>query len=261
MVKQCLRPIKDESGGGRTYTQALVAVLENFQFSLEDGHVDEAGLGHEDSDDQGAVQEDLIQQALPVDVKIRDAVNDRLFPALLKHLEHRDEVEDENRIPIAIGAAFITVRLPEKLREQQITRLLLILSAIFRSKAQSTRDMARDTLCRIPVVLGPTSLSAIIRHLREALFRGLHLHVLASVAHALLIHVTSSEHSSLFSKLDSCVSDAVHISAEVVFGQSGKDVQSATFRTRVKEVGGSSSKGMDTFAVLAKYITPGASRE
>lgn len=261
LVRQYLRLIKDGLDGGRTYTRALVAVLENFHFSLEDNHVDEAELGQGDSDDEAAVKEDVVQQALPADVKIRDAINDRLLPALLKHLEHRDGVEDENRIPIAVGVAFIAVRLPGNLREQQISRLLLILSPIFRSKAQSTRDMARGTLCRIAVVLGLTSLPAITRHLREALFRGPHLHILAFVVHALLTHVTSPEYLSTFNKLDNCVSDAVHVSAEVIFGRSGKDVQSDTFRSKMKEVKGSSSKGMDTFAVLAKYITPSASRE
>ena len=73
--------------------------------------------------------------------------------------------------------------------------------------------------------------------------------------------MTSAEHSSTFGKLDNCVSDAVYVSAEVIFGQSGKDVQSDTFRTQMKEVKNSSSKGMDTFTILAKHITPAASKE
>ena len=81
---------------------------------------------------------------------------------------------------------------------------------------------------------------------------------MAFVAHAILVHVTSAEHSSTFGKLDNCVSDAVYVSAEVIFGQSGKDVQSDTFRTQMKEVKNTSSKGMDTFAILAKHITPTA---
>lgn len=96
----------------------------------------------------------------------------------------------------------------------------------------------------------------ILRELRAALLRGPHLHVLAYVAHALLVHVSSAEHSDLGASLDACVADAAHVSAEVIFGESGKDVQSEDFKTKMREVRSSSAKGLDSFAVMAKYITP-----
>jgi U3 small nucleolar RNA-associated protein 20 len=71
------------------------------------------------------------------------------------------------------------------------------------------------------------------------------------------VYVTQAEFVSEFSNLDSCVDDIVHVSAEVVFGQSGKDVLSEDFRTKMREVRGSNSRGMDSFALIAKHITPG----
>ncbi|EEB99089.1 hypothetical protein MPER_01293, partial [Moniliophthora perniciosa FA553] len=52
--------------------------------------------------------------------------------------------------------------------------------------------------------------------------------------------------------------DVQHVSAEVIFGESGKDVQTEGFKTRLREVKSSSSKGLDSFSIVAKHITPKA---
>jgi U3 small nucleolar RNA-associated protein 20 len=192
-----------------------------------------------------------------VDVgRIADAVNSNLLPSLLKHLEKRDETEDSIRIPISIGIVEVAKHLPEALREVQISRLLTVLSQIFRSKSQETRDLTRDALCRIAIILGPDYLPHILREMRAALLRGPQLHVLAYVTHALLVHVTTAEHANTFHTLDNCVHDVAHISAEVIFGESGKDVQAEDFKTKMREVRASFSKGLDSFAIIAKFVTP-----
>ena len=58
------------------------------------------------------------------------------------------------------------------------------------------------------------------------------------------------------SKLDDCVNDVAHVSAEVIFGESGKDVQSEDFKTKMREVRSSASKGLDSFAIIARCISP-----
>ncbi|THH09644.1 hypothetical protein EW145_g1873 [Phellinidium pouzarii] len=255
LVQQYIKLATEKSHAERTYTRALVSVLDNFHFSLEDTFVDRE-VDEVEADEQEGRQ---VTDAKPsITMKIHDAVNIRLLPILLKHLEQRDELEELNRIPIAAGIAKVALHLPESSRNLQIPRLLTVLSQIFRSKSQDTRDLTRETLCRIAGTLGPSYLPLIIRQLREALPRGPHLHVLAFVTHALLVHVTSPEHATAFDMLDDCVPNVVHVSAEVVFGQSGRDVDSEGFKTKMKEVRGSSSKGMDSFAILAKHITPAA---
>ena len=187
---------------------------------------------------------------------IAEVVNSRLLPSLIHHLEKRDETEDSLRIPIALGIIQVTMHLPLATRETQATRLLTILSQVFRSKSQDTRDLARETLCKIAITLGPSYLPLVLRELRGALLRGPHLHVLAYVTHALLVHVTSDEHAPTFNKLDDCVNDVAHVSAEVIFGESGKDVQSEDFKTKMREVRSSASRGLDSFAIIAKHISP-----
>ena len=72
-----------------------------------------------------------------------------------------------------------------------------------------------------------------VRELREALRRGPQLHTLAYVVHALLVHVCARTE---FSNVDAVAADVAHVAAEVIFGTSGKDVESDGFRTKMREV-------------------------
>jgi len=72
----------------------------------------------------------------------------------------------------------------------------------------------------------------------------------------MLTHVTKAENVETFKTLDNCVEDVAHISAEVIFGEPGKDVESEGFKTKMREVRSSGSKGLDSLAIIAKFITP-----
>ncbi|CCM06042.1 uncharacterized protein FIBRA_08288 [Fibroporia radiculosa] len=264
LAERCLRQSSKKDASERIHVRTLVAILDNFHFPM-DGVVDEVEEA-ENPDANDAENEENVGEAADLEprpskaaletIRIVDAVSRRLLPRLLQHLEQREETEDSLRIPIAIGIVQVAKHLPQDQREPQITRLLTVLSQVFRSKSQETRDLARDTLCRIAVILGPSYLPMTLRELRAALLRGPQLHVLAFVTHALLIHVTSGEHATLFNVLDDCVNDIAHIAAEVIFGESGKDVQSENFKTKMREVRSSASKGYDSFTITAKHITP-----
>lgn len=263
-----LSKVKDESE--RVYIRTLVALLENFHFPMDElvpeADAVEDATAPEDPDEVNPDDNDLLEvvdistfkpRSVGSTARIADAVNSRLLPNLLSHLETHDATTDDNtRIPISIGIVTVTQHLPVAIREPQITRLLTIMSQILRSKSQETRDLTRDALNRIAINLGPTYLPLILRELRAALLRGPQLHVLAYIAHSLLVHVTSGEHAERFETLDECVNDIAYVSAEVVFGQSGKDVQAEDFKTKMREVRSASSKGLDSFGIIAKFITP-----
>jgi U3 small nucleolar RNA-associated protein 20 len=268
LVQRYLKLSRDRDESERVYVRTLVAVLENFHFPMEeivpplvldvdadaeedDGEPDDPSSNTVSSNNMTSPPAQLMDTG-----KIADAVNLRLLPNLLHHLEKRDVTEDSLRIPISIGIVRVAKHLPEATREPQIARLLTILSQILRSKSPETRDLTRDTLCRIAVILGSSYLPIMMREMRGALLRGPQLHVLAYVVHALLAYVTTTEHAESFQALDGCVGDVAHVSAEVVFGESGKDVQSEDFKTKMREVRSSSAKGLDSFAIMAKYITP-----
>ena len=267
LVQRYLRSSRERDESERVYVRTLVAILENFHFPMEEiippqcleaaNDVDADAEEHDDVPDDPSSRLETSVPVEPMNIgKIADAVNLRLLPNLLNHLEKRDVTEDSLRIPISVGIVKVAKHLPIATREPQMARLLTILSQILRSKSQETRDLTRDTLCRIAVILGPSYLSVILREMRGALLRGPQLHVLAYVAHALLACVTATENVGAFQTLDGCVHDVAHVSAEVIFGESGKDVQSEDFKTKMREVRSSSAKGIDSFAIMAKYITP-----
>ena len=251
LIHQYLRLVKQKDTSERVYVRAIVAILDNFHFNMDESVVVE-GEGDENPDGE----EPDTKKAQEM-TRIADSVHSRLLPALLNHLERRDENEDTIRIPIAVGIVNVAKHLPGPARTTQVTRLLTILSQAFRSKSQETRDLTRDTVCRIAVTLGPEFLPDIIRELRGALLRGPHLHVLAVVTHALLVHLTSPENSGRFTNFDDCVGDIAYVSAEVIFGESGRDTRSEGFKSKSREVRSSSTKGLDSFSILAKHITPG----
>ncbi|KAG1774596.1 hypothetical protein EV702DRAFT_1123142 [Suillus placidus] len=262
LVHKYIWASKNKSEGVRVYVRALVAILENFHFSVEEAvqQVDTSADDIANNDHEGLVEESLpIPSADKRDTKkIADAVHTHLLPSLLAYLSNRDETEDSLRIPISMGIAKVALHLPSASRDLQVGRLLTALSQILRSKSQDTRDLVRDTICRIAVALGSPYLAVLLRELRAALLRGPQLHVLAFVFHAVLTHVTSAQGNNCpaIQDLDDCVADIAHVSAEVIFGESGKDVQHEDFRTKMREVRSSSSKGLDCFGLAARYVSP-----
>jgi U3 small nucleolar RNA-associated protein 20 len=257
-----LSKAKDESE--RVYVRTLVGVLDSFHFPIDetttevqkDETENDLEDGLEEVFDNNLANEGVTTVSVAQTSRIADTVSSRLLPALLDYLEKHDSTTDDNtRIPVSIGIVAIAKHLPGSTREVQITRLLTILSQILRSRSQETRDLTRDALLRISISLGPEYLPLTLKELRSALTRGPQLHVLAFVTHAILVQATSPEHVDRFSNLDDCVNDVAHVSAEVIFGESGKDVLSEDFKTKMREVRGSSSRGLDSFSTIAKVIS------
>lgn len=256
LVQQYLKMSKAEDSSERLYIRTIVAVLDSFHFPMDEIAVPEAS-GEIDAVESDDVDEEHNPPELaPTSSRVSDAVNNRLLPALLNHLENRNEVEDTLRIPVSIGIVKIALHLPGVIREAQVTKLVTVLSQVLRSKSSETRDITRDALCKICILIGPSYLPVILREMRGALTRGPQLHVLAYVTHALLVHVTKPENVEAFKTLDNGVEDVAHISAEVIFGEPGKDVESEEFKTKMREVRSSGSKGLDSLAIIARFITP-----
>lgn len=259
LVQQHLKGAKEKNGLEKIHVRALVSVLDHFHFRLDDimeDDVEPTGDADDKEEPPSATADPLPGLSSSMRLKIADAVNQRLLPNLLQFMEKRDEAEDTLRIPISVGVVKVAQHLPESTRTPQIEKLITVLSQALRSKSQETRDMVRETMCRIAAMLGPQMLPIIIKELRAALLRGPQLHVLAFVTHSILVHVTSPEHVAMFGKLDDLVDGVAHVAAEVIFGQSGRDVQSEDFRTKMREVRGSTTRGLDIFAIMAKYISP-----
>ena len=256
LVQQFLQMSRTKDASERFYIRTIVAILGSFHFPMDEIAVPESSGGIDAVEPEDADEGPNPAELTLTSGRVSDAVNNRLLPALLSHLENRNEVEDTLRIPVSIGIVNIALHLPGATKEAQITKLVTVLSQALRSKSSETRDITRDALCKICIMAGPSYLPVILREMRGALIRGPQLHVLAYVTHALLVHITNPENVEAFKSLDNCVEDVAHISAEVIFGEPGKDVQSEEFKTKMREVRSSGSKGLDSLAIIAKFITP-----
>nr|ASF90194.1 hypothetical protein SPAR05566 [Bartheletia paradoxa] len=263
VLRQYLKLASEQTASEKSYVRAITSILVNFHFAMEDEvPVQDAPQTVEGEDDPLALDE---APAVPAEAaisqptkasRIADAVTDRLLPSLMSYLEQKDKTEDSIRIPIAIGIVKVAKSLPDGTRGSNVTRLVTALAQIMRSKSQDTRNLARDTICKIAITLGPEFFATVIKELRAALQRGPQLHTLAFTAHFLLVHVTTSTEGAAFSDVDDCAGDIVHLSAEVIFGQSGKDLQSEDFRSKMKEVKSSRNAGLDSFKLLGTMVSP-----
>ncbi|KAK4685447.1 U3 small nucleolar RNA-associated protein 20, partial [Tremellales sp. Uapishka_1] len=242
------------------FIRTVSAIIDHFHFDLSlsaakpmeiDGEEEVEGGGAE-SEGEGEAIESIETTSTE---RVTTAILSRLLPALSKFVSQNGETEDHIRIPVALGVVKIASALPGASSANEISRILTTVSQILRSKDQGTRDIARETICKIAVYLGPDWLVQVLKELRGALQRGPQKHVLAVVTHAILALATT-ESSDKFGNLDDAVEDAVQISAEVVWGDSGKDVHAEGFKTKMREVRGASSRGYDTFQLVARLVSP-----
>ncbi|KAF7330551.1 DRIM domain-containing protein [Mycena venus] len=223
LVQKYLRLSRAKDASERVYVRTLVSLLDNFHFPMEQT------ITIAEAADEG--EEEDAEEDVPVPPAATPVEQHRPHRGCQK----RDSTtEDTTRIPIAVGIVKVAKHLPATTREPQISRLLTVLSQVLRSKSQETRDLTRDTLSRIAVTLGPPYLPLMLREMRAALL----------------------QHSAAFGNLDDCVNDVAYVSAEVIFGESAKDVLAEEFKTKMREVRSSSAKGLDSFGIIAKYITP-----
>lgn len=266
LVNRFLKLGTPKTNQQKFYIRAVTACLDNFHFDLkggakvgetekeeEDAEVEVVEVGAETEAD-AEDSEDAQAQAAATE-KITNVVLTRLLPKLSKFVAQKGDTEDTVRIPVALGVVKLAAALPDESSSNEILRTVTTVAQILRSKDQDTRDIARDTVGKIAVFLGPSWLVRVIKELRTALQRGPQKHTLAVTVHSILVHATT-EAGDRFANLDEAVSDAVEVAAEVIWGESGKDVATEGFKTKMREVRGALSRGNDTFQLVSRLVSP-----
>ncbi|WVQ94326.1 hypothetical protein IAU59_001405 [Kwoniella sp. CBS 9459] len=251
----------------KVYTRVISSIIDNFHFDLGvaiDASVSVMDLDEakEDVEGDGGEKDDEELEAEAQETpagtspeRITEVILHKLLPSLSKFVATKDETESTIRIPLALAVVKLAHALPRASSENEVLRVITTVSQILRSKDQDTRDIARDTVCKIAVYLGPDWLVKVIRELETALTRGPQKHVLAVTTHAILVQATSQA-ADRFGDLDDAVELAVQVSAEVIWGESGKDVANEGFKTKMREVRGANSRGFDTFQLLSQISSP-----
>ena len=244
----------------KAYIRVVSAIIDNFHFNTTAPSQENLEPNGDDYDDE--VDPDVDEEPIILPNEISEKGNatthvimQSLLPQLAKFLDMRDGAKEDVRIPLALSTVKLANALPGKLSQVEVLRVITNTSQILRSKDQDTRDVARDTICKVAVYLGPTWLRRVLAELRTALQRGPQKHVAAVTTHSILSMATNDA-SDRFSDLDEAIEDVVTITSEVIWGESGRDATSEGFMTKMREVKGAMSRGFDTFQLLSRLASP-----
>ena len=106
-------------------------------------------------------------------------------------------IEDQRQqaVLLTITCSLIATKLivvfPSDFIEEHISTILLHLITLLRSRLYSTRDQARDCLCKCITIVGKRYFKFIIQELIAGLQRGYQHFVLLHTVHSILIHISS----------------------------------------------------------------------
>ncbi|KAL3419283.1 U3 small nucleolar RNA-associated protein 20 [Phlyctema vagabunda] len=202
-----------------------------------------------------AAQEDgqlrsTLARTMPKQTKLTDDLTTTILPPLVKYIHHKDEAIVSLRVPVAVIIVRLLKLLPEEQLWIQLPAVLTDTCHILRSKAQEARDMARDTLTKICILLGPTCFGFVLKELRGALQRGNQRHVLSYTMHSILV-ATIPEYAP--GDLDYCLKPIVDVIMDDIFGDPGKEKDAEEYTSKMKEV--RSSKSHDSMELIARTAT------
>lgn len=163
------------------------------------------------------------------------------------YLPEKDEIK---RIPIAIAIVHLLNLLPGRyvLFREHLPTLFLKLSSFLKSKSESIRKSARDTIIKIMCFLGPAYVPDLLRVLKQNLDKGFQIHVLNYSLHSILEKIKLS-----YGCLDHSVDELYDLSMKEIFGKAAEDKEIAQILAKTPEA--KKTKGYDTIMILCSCIT------
>ncbi|KAE9381878.1 HEAT repeat protein-like protein [Stipitochalara longipes BDJ] len=204
-----------------------------------------------DPDMKAAPKKDsTLARTMPKQQKLADDLISNILPPLTAYLHDKDESTVSLRVPVAVIIVRLLKLLPQEQLNERLPAVLTDICHILRSKAQESRDMTRDTLTKICVLLGPSCFGFVLKELRGALARGYQLHVLSYTMHSILV-ATTPEYAP--GDLDYCLPSIVAIIMDDIFGATGQEKDAEEYVSKMKEV--KSSKSHDSMELIARTAT------
>ena len=176
----------------RLHIRGVVALLEACHFDVSGEAPGEAAEAAAEADADQVPDEEMppAEPAAPVEPAVPSAaplagVLDML-PPIYAALNTKDDDRLPGRLPLAVGASRVALFLPEDRRRVELFKLFTALAVALRSKLQSTRDAARDTVVQELRAVGVSYLPELVHELRRTLTRGTQRSVCAYTLHSLL---------------------------------------------------------------------------
>jgi U3 small nucleolar RNA-associated protein 20 len=184
---------------------------------------------------------------LPGHAKLNTDIAEQFLPPLMKHLHEKDEYEVSYRVPVGVVIVNLMRILPEEQMSQRLAGVLTDICHILRSKSVEARDLARDTLVKISVILGPAYFGFLLKELRSSLKRGYELHVLSYTMHSIMVATLPQVGPG---GLDYCLPNIIMVIMDDIFGVVGQEKDAEGYTTQTKEI--RSSKSQDSMEIAAK---------
>ncbi|KAG9237509.1 HEAT repeat protein-like protein [Amylocarpus encephaloides] len=203
-----------------------------------------------DGIDQAAKKRSTLAMTMPKQAKLSEDLTTNTLPSLTSYLHDKDESTVSLRVPVAVIIVRLLKLLPQEQINERLPAVLTDICHILRSKSQESRDLTRDTLTKICMLLGPSCFGFVLKELRGALARGYQLHVLSYTMHSILV-ATTPEYSP--GDLDYCLPSIVAIIMDDIFGATGQEKDAEEYVSKMKEV--KSSKSHDSMELIAKTAT------
>ncbi len=219
--------------------------------SRKEKSVEEVEEGAMDVDEANPKREfSTLARSLPKEQKFYDDLTGNICPPLINYLHDKDETTVSLRTPVAVIVVRLLKLLPHEMMAEKLPPVLTDICQILRSKAQEARDMTRQTLTDICVLLGPSCFGFVLKELRGALNRGSQLHVLSYTMHTILVAVIPLYQPG---DLDYCLTSIVAIIMDDIFGAAGMEKDQEEYVSKMKEV--KSSKSQDSMELIARTAT------
>ncbi|KAK6864102.1 hypothetical protein PG990_006461 [Apiospora arundinis] len=193
------------------------------------------------------VKKHRLALTMPAPEKFNEDIASNILPSLLDFIREKDETMVSSRVPVGIIIVKLLKLLPTEVLEQKLPGVLSDISQILRSKAWDAREMARDTLAKMALLLGAPCFGFILDELRGALTKGYQLHVLSYTMHTILVHVIPQFQPG---DLDYCLDKIVTIIMDDIFGITGQEKDAEEYTSKTKEV--KSSKSQDSMELIAR---------
>ncbi|KAL2789301.1 armadillo-type protein [Aspergillus keveii] len=191
-----------------------------------------------------------LARSIPSAAKVANELTTGFIPVLTDFIHHKNEAQMSLRLPAAVTVIKLLKLLPEQDMSVRLPPVLLDVCSILKSKAQDSRDTARQTLNDIALLLGPSYMGYILKELRHTLKRGYQLHVLSFTVHSILVATTDDFKQG---DLDYCLSDLTLVIMDDTFGTVGQEKEAEGYVSKMREV--KSNKSYDSMELLAKNST------
>ncbi|RDA89272.1 hypothetical protein CP532_0553 [Ophiocordyceps camponoti-leonardi (nom. inval.)] len=216
------------------------------------GRFADALVRSQETEESASVNPRRLRLTAPVKSQLGPDVLDRFLPPLIKHLHEKDESQVSYRVPVAVVAVKLLKLLPAEEMEQKLAGVLTDTCHILRSKTWESREMARDTLMKIAVILGPSYFGFLLKELRGALTKGYQRHVLSFTMHSILVAAMPTFAPG---DLDYCLPAIVTVIMDDIFGAIGQEKDADGYISQMKEV--RSSKSQDSMELVAQNASIG----